>query len=85
MLVVKQGEVAVIKAAVGLPTQDVSGDEFKFGSIVHPGHRGIREEPLRAVVGNYFRDTLQGMAAVQFIENRAAVQTQAQACIAEQS
>src|SRR5262245_39426377 len=47
MLVVKQGEVAVIKAAVGLPTEDVSGDEFKFGSIVHPGHRGIWEEPLR--------------------------------------
>ncbi len=170
MLVVKQGEVAVIKAAVGLPTEDVSGDEFKFGSIVHPGHRGIWEEPLRtgkyainpriyqaemvptailtlnwaeassqahtldkalkqivakskegfvfnidlqvqihvadklapkvismvgtmqnlvnevlqAVVGNYFRDTLQGMAAVQFIENRAAVQKQAQAYITEQ-
>jgi hypothetical protein len=170
MLVVKQGEVAVIKAAVGLPTEDVSGDEFKFGSIVRPGHRGIWEEPLRtgkyainpriyqaemvptailtlnwaeassqahtldkqlkqivakskegfvfnidlqvqihvadklapkvismvgtmqnlvnevlqAVVGNYFRDTLQGMAAVQFIENRAAVQTQAQAYITEQ-
>ena len=170
MLVVKQGEVAVIKAAVGLPTEDVSGDEFKFGSIVHPGHRGIWEEPLRtgkyainpriyqaemvptailtlnwaeassqahtldkalkqivakskegfvfnidlqvqihvadklapkvismvgnmqnlvnevlqAVVGNYFRDTLQGMAAVQFIENRASVQTQAQAYITEQ-
>ena len=170
MLVVKQGEVAVIKAAVGLPTEDVSGDEFKFGSIVHPGHRGIWEEPLRtgkyainpriysaemvptailtlnwaeassqahtldkqlkqivakskegfvfnidlqvqihvadklapkvismvgtmqnlvnevlqAVVGNYFRDTLQGMAAVQFIENRGAVQTQAQGYITEQ-
>jgi hypothetical protein len=170
MLVVKQGEVAVIKAAVGLPTEDVSGDEFKFGSIVHPGHRGIWEEPLRtgkyainpriyqaemvptailtlnwaeassqahtldkqlrqvvakskegfvfnidlqvqihvadklapkvismvgtmqnlvnevlqAVVGNYFRDTLQGMAAVQFIENRASVQRQAQAYITEQ-
>src|SRR5688500_13502475 len=169
MLVVKQGEVAVIKAAVGLPTKDVSGDEFKFGSIVHPGHRGIWEEPLRtgkyatnpriyqaemvptailtlnwaeassqahtldkqlkqivakskegfvfnidlqvqihvadklapkvismvgtmqnlvnevlqAVVGNYFRDTLQGMAAVQFIESRAAVQSQAQNYIAE--
>jgi regulator of protease activity HflC (stomatin/prohibitin superfamily) len=170
MLVVRQGEVAVIKAAVGLPTEDTSGDEFKFGSIVRPGHRGIWEEPLRtgkyainpriyqaemvptailtlnwadassqahnldkqlkqivakskegfvfnidlqvqihvadklapkvismvgtmqnlvnevlqAVVGNYFRDTLQGMGAVQFIENRGAVQTQAQAYITEQ-
>ena len=47
MLVVNQGEVAVIKAYVGLPTLDTSGEEFKFGSIVHPGHRGIWAEPLR--------------------------------------
>jgi len=47
MLVVNQGEVAVIKAYVGLPTLDTSGSEFKFGSIVRPGHRGIWAEPLR--------------------------------------
>lgn len=47
MLVVQQGQVAVIKAYVGLPTQDTSGSEFKFGSLVRPGHRGIWEEPLR--------------------------------------
>lgn len=47
MLVVNQGEVAVIKAFVGLPTLDTSGEEFKFGSIVRPGHRGIWQEPLR--------------------------------------
>ena len=47
MLVVRQGEVAVIKAYVGLPTVDTSGAEFKFGSIVRPGHRGIWNEPLR--------------------------------------
>jgi uncharacterized membrane protein YqiK len=47
MLVVNQGEVAVIKGFVGLPTLDTSGAEFKFGSIVRPGHRGIWEEPLR--------------------------------------
>src|SRR6266498_510299 len=47
MLVVRQGEVAVIKAAVGLPTLDTSGAEFKFGSIVSPGRRGIWREPLR--------------------------------------
>ena len=47
MLVVKQGEVAVVKAYVGLPTQDTSGPQFKFGSIVRPGHRGIWQEPLR--------------------------------------
>lgn len=47
MLVVRQGEVAVIKSFVGLPTLDTSGSEFKFGSIVRPGHRGIWQEPLR--------------------------------------
>ena len=46
MLVVEQGQVAVIKAYVGLPTQDTSGVEFKFGSLVRPGHRGIWQEPL---------------------------------------
>jgi hypothetical protein len=47
MLVVEQGQVAVIKAYVGLPTQDTSGVGFKFGSLVRPGHQGIWEEALR--------------------------------------
>jgi hypothetical protein len=47
MLVIEQGQVAVVKAYVGLPTQDTSGSEFKFGSLVRPGHRGIWQEPLR--------------------------------------
>lgn len=47
MLVVKQGEVAVVKGYVGLPTKDTSGDKFKYGSLVRPGHRGIWQEPLR--------------------------------------
>jgi len=47
MLVVNQGEVAVVKGFVGLPTLDTSGAEFKHGSIVRPGHRGIWQEPLR--------------------------------------
>src|SRR5437867_4688407 len=47
MLVVKQGQVAVMKAYVGLVTQDTSGAEFKFGSLVRPGHRGVWQEPLR--------------------------------------
>ncbi len=47
MLVVEQGQVAVVKAYVGLQTQDTSGAEFKFGSLVRPGHRGIWQEPLR--------------------------------------
>ncbi len=47
MLVVEQGQVAVVKSYVGLPTVDTSGSEFKFGSIVKPGHRGIWAEPLR--------------------------------------
>ena len=47
MLIVEQGQVAVVKAYVGLSPQDTSGDEFKFGTLVHPGHRGIWQEPLR--------------------------------------
>ena len=47
MMMVKQGQVAVIKAYVGLATQDTSGSEFKFGSLVRPGHRGVWQEPLR--------------------------------------
>ncbi len=47
MLVVMQGQVAVIKAYVGLSTEDTSGEQFKFGSLVRPGHRGIWQEPLR--------------------------------------
>lgn len=47
MLMVKQGQVAVIKSYVGLATQDTSGAEFKYGSLVRPGHRGVWQEPLR--------------------------------------
>jgi regulator of protease activity HflC (stomatin/prohibitin superfamily) len=47
MLVVEQGEVAVVKAYVGLMAEDTSGTGFKFGSLVRPGHRGIWQEPLR--------------------------------------
>jgi len=170
MLVVEQGQVAVIKAYVGLVTQDTSGPDFKFGSLVRPGHRGIWQEPLRtgkypinprvyqaevvptailtlnwanvtsqahnldqrleqieaksregfvfkidlqvqihvpdtkaprvissvgtmanlvnevlqAAVGNHFRDKLQSMPAVTFIETRQAVQQEAFAHISQQ-
>lgn len=47
MLVIEQGEVAVIKSYVGLGTEDTSGETFKYGSLVKPGHRGIWQEPLR--------------------------------------
>ncbi|MBT5338139.1 hypothetical protein HN858_03025 [Candidatus Falkowbacteria bacterium] len=47
MLVVQQGEVAVIKAYVGRPSKDISGHEFKFGSLVRPGCQGIWSYPLR--------------------------------------
>ena len=47
MLVIEQGQVAVIKSYVGLPPRDTSGAEFKFGTLVRPGHRGIWQEPLR--------------------------------------
>jgi SPFH domain/Band 7 family protein len=169
MLVVNQGQVAVIKAYVGLSTRDTSGEEFKFGSIVRAGHRGIWADPLRtgkypinprvyaaeivptailtlnwaeasslahnldadlkpieaksregfvftidlqvqihvpdtrapkvismvgtmmnlvnevlqSAVGNHFRDNLQGLPAVTFIETRHAVQQQAYVAIRE--
>ncbi len=169
MLVVNQGEVAVLKAYVGLATEDTSGVDFKFGSLVRPGHRGIWQEPLRtgkyainprcysaeivptfiltlnwadasstahnldkglkqitakskegfvfdldlqvqihvpdteapkvisivgtmlnlvtevlqAAVGNHFRDKLQSMPAIDFIEKRQEVQAQAQEHITE--
>lgn len=47
MLLVEQGKVAVIKSYVGFPTKDTSGEEFKFGSIVQAGHRGIWSESVR--------------------------------------
>ncbi|MBL8178863.1 MAG: hypothetical protein JNK48_29590 [Bryobacterales bacterium] len=170
MLVVEQGQVAVIKSYVGLSPKDTSGPEFKFGSLVRPGHRGIWQEPLRtgkypinpycyraeivptailtlnwadrvstahnldakleqivakssegfvfridlqvqihvpdtnaprvistvatmrnlvdevlqAAVGNHFRDTLQSMPAVRFIETRQEVQRKALSHIREQ-
>lgn len=169
MLVIEQGQVAVIKSYVGLSPQDTSGVEFKFGTLVRPGHRGIWQEPLRtgkypinpycykaeivptailtlnwaervsaahhldakletitaksaegfvfridlqvqihvpdtraprvistvgtinnlvdevlqAAVGNHFRDTLQSMPAIRFIEQRREVQRQAFERIAE--
>ncbi|OGF49983.1 MAG: hypothetical protein A2231_03475 [Candidatus Firestonebacteria bacterium RIFOXYA2_FULL_40_8] len=47
MLVIEQGEVAVIKSYVGLNTEDTTGEQFKFGMLSRPGHRGIWQEPLR--------------------------------------
>ena len=49
MLVVEQGEVAVIKSYVGLSDESgrVDVEKNKFGTIVHPGHRGIWNESLR--------------------------------------
>lgn len=170
MMVVRQGQVAVVKAYVGLVTQDTSGENFKFGSLVRAGHRGVWQEPLRtgkyplnprcyeaeivptailnlnwaeavseahmldaqlqqivakskegfvfridlqvqihvpdtnaprvismvgtmrnlvnevlqAAVGNHFRDNLQSMPAIRFIETRQQVQEQAFAHIREQ-
>src|SRR5580700_8244175 len=169
MLVVQQGQVAVMKAYVGLATEDTSGADFKFGHLVRPGHRGIWQEPLRtgkyainprcysaeivptfiltlnwadanstahnydkdlrqivaksregfvfaldlqvqihvpdteapkvistvgtmtnlvnevlqAAVGNHFRDKLQAMPAIDFIQKRQEVQAEAQAHISE--
>lgn len=46
MLTVNQGEVATIKAFLGLPTVDTSGKDFKHGMIVRPGHKGLWEVSL---------------------------------------
>jgi SPFH domain / Band 7 family len=40
-------------------------------------------EVLQAAVGNHFRDKLQSMEAIRFIEERQAVQTEAQSHISE--
>jgi hypothetical protein len=45
MLVVQQGQVAVIKAYVGLPTQDMSGSDFKFGSLSVPATAAFGRRP----------------------------------------
>jgi uncharacterized membrane protein YqiK len=47
MLVVEQGEVAVINSYVGQPMVDTSGTDYKFGALVTAGHRGVWAEPLR--------------------------------------
>ena len=52
VLHVMEGEVAVIKARVGLAEKDISGIEFRFGTIVNPGHCGLWSEPIRT--GSWF-------------------------------
>src|SRR4029079_18721532 len=47
MLVVKQGQVAVIKAYVRPVTKDTSGAACKFSTLLRPGNSGIWQEPLR--------------------------------------
>ncbi|HEU0050946.1 MAG TPA: SPFH domain-containing protein [Patescibacteria group bacterium] len=47
MLVIKQGEAAVIKAYVGQAPKNATGADFTHGFLVHPGHRGVWREPLR--------------------------------------
>jgi hypothetical protein len=55
MLVVEQGQVAVIKAYVGLAPSDTSGTEFPFGTLVRPGighlagaaaHGQVSDQPI---------------------------------------
>lgn len=47
MLVVEQGQVAVVEAYVGLVPSNTSGADCKFGMLVRPEHRGIWQESLR--------------------------------------
>jgi uncharacterized membrane protein YqiK len=41
MTSVAQSEVAVIRSAIGLPPQAISGTTFKYGTLTLPGHRGL--------------------------------------------
>jgi uncharacterized membrane protein YqiK len=135
MLVVNQGEVAVVKAYVGLPTSDTSGTDFNprcyaaeivptsiltlnWSDTVSQAHSldanlepiegksregfvfrielqvqihvpdtkapkvismvgtmlNLVNEVLQSAVGNHFRNTLQDLEAVRFIETRMQVQ-----------
>lgn len=40
------GYVGVVISYVGKEHQDVSGDAFTHGDLVHPGHKGVWTEPL---------------------------------------
>lgn len=40
------GEVGVVLSHVGEAPQDVSGEEFKHGDLVEPGHKGVWSIPL---------------------------------------
>ncbi len=40
------GYVGVVISFVGKPHEDVSGDSFTHGDLVHPGHKGVWTEPL---------------------------------------
>ena len=59
MLVVEQGEVAVIKSYVGLMTEEKLKEAGNYGNLVRPGYRGIWREPLRtgkyAIVPNCYQ------------------------------
>jgi uncharacterized membrane protein YqiK len=40
------GHVGVVISYVGMPAQDVSGNEFKHGDLVDQGHKGVWVKPL---------------------------------------
>lgn len=46
MVEIPIGYVGVVISYVGRPTEDVSGDSFKHGSLVQPGHKGVWVTPL---------------------------------------
>ena len=40
------GHVGIVIAYVGKPSEDVSGEGFKHGNLVEPGHKGVWVTPL---------------------------------------
>lgn len=46
MTEVEIGHVGVVISYVGKATEDISGDEFKHGTLVARGHKGVWAEPL---------------------------------------
>ncbi len=44
--VINVGEVGVVLSHVGAAAQDVSGEAFKHGDLVEPGHKGVWATPL---------------------------------------
>jgi uncharacterized membrane protein YqiK len=46
MIRIPIGHVGIVISYVGQPQEDVSGEGFKHGNLVEPGHKGVWQTPL---------------------------------------